>query len=1114
MKKIIQLGKRILSCLLIVTVLAAGLPEYAAEGAAEEEDICGPVIDPVTGSIRYHCIYFGNQGSNKMKWRVLSADEEELFLMADRAVANCKFGSPVITVGDNGFMKDVKNLLPWEKSSLRSWLNDAFIKETFTEEEQAEIISKPDGAGDFTDRVSLLSIGEIENDSYGFTSNDKVHKNSRILMADAGNAVSWWLKDGRVVGETGCIYNVSDYHYAVRPVIHINRHAKENWQDAGTIEISESQTDRQMPENPVIDEQNKTVTWDCIYFGHYYQDSTVSREPIKWRVLSVEGDDAYLIADQNLDSASYHPAAQSVNWGSCSLRDWLNRRGPESYMWGGFAGQAFGKEEQSGIIMNKNGDMVSLLSEDELHKPEYGFVPESESARGGCTRTAESTPYVKGTNSWWLRGGNDGGKELHYVDEDGTIRTSSISEEYSRQRAVRPTIHLDLKNSTWYRAESVRAYVPGDPGINTEQDTVTWDCIYFGQYYQDSEEEKEPIKWRILSADGDDVFLLADQNLDCQSYHDSQADTTWADCSLRSWLNQSFLQEAFSQEEQQAIADTELSDASGDGNRVVDKIFLLSASEACNAEYGFLPAIGQKSDSRIAGNTAHLEKVNPQMHGKEEADWWWLRTLGDPQNAVYIGGDGKAYLDGEEVSRKDYAVRPALHINLKDTSLWSWAEQTAAVLGTEEKPEETPEPMETAEPGETDPPMETTVPDGQTMPKNPVVKNGVTTWDCIYFGNYYQQNGTTKEAIKWRVLSVDSNNNAFLLADRNLDCQKYNASKKAVSWKDCTLRSWMNGYGKDSNADKKDYKNNNFLQNAFNQKEQAAIFRTKIKNGNNPYCGIKGGEQTTDKVYLLSISEASNAAYGFLTNFKNESDTRIATNTAYVKIRNASMAEAGKADWWWLRTPGDNSYRAARLGNRGGGYYYGNSVETAYIAVRPALHLNLNSTVWKNAESVSAGTGDSGNSSQTVLKKNAKVNDSAGNTYIVTQSNTNQREVAFASPKNKKIAKVTIPATIKVRGVKYQVTHIQANAFQKCKKLQKVSVGKNVRSIGKKAFYGCSGLRKLILHTRKLQLKKVGKKAFCKVNAQVKVDLPQKKSKAYRKMLKKRGLRGKAVTGC
>ena len=41
--------------------------------------------------------------------------------------------------------------------------------------------------------------------------------------------------------------------------------------------------------------------------------------------------------------------------------------------------------------------------------------------------------------------------------------------------------------------------------------------------------------------------------------------------------------------------------------------------------------------------------------------------------------------------------------------------------------------------------------------------NSVTTWDCIYFGNYYQSNSSTKEPIKWRVLSVNGND-AFLLA--------------------------------------------------------------------------------------------------------------------------------------------------------------------------------------------------------------------------------------------------------------------------------------------------------------------------------------------------------------
>ena len=47
---------------------------------------------------------------------------------------------------------------------------------------------------------------------------------------------------------------------------------------------------------------------------------------------------------------------------------------------------------------------------------------------------------------------------------------------------------------------------------------------------------------------------------------------------------------------------------------------------------------------------------------------------------------------------------------------------------------------------------------------NPTISNGVTTWDCIYFGNYYQSNSSTKEPIKWRVLSINGND-AFLLQD-------------------------------------------------------------------------------------------------------------------------------------------------------------------------------------------------------------------------------------------------------------------------------------------------------------------------------------------------------------
>lgn len=62
-------------------------------------------------------------------------------------------------------------------------------------------------------------------------------------------------------------------------------------------------------------------------------------------------------------------------------------------------------------------------------------------------------------------------------------------------------------------------------------------------------------------------------------------------------------------------------------------------------------------------------------------------------------------------------------------------------------------------------------------------KDGVTTWDCVWFGNYLQSDatGATKEPVKWRVLSVDGDD-AFLLADKNLDCKRYHTTNTGVTW--------------------------------------------------------------------------------------------------------------------------------------------------------------------------------------------------------------------------------------------------------------------------------------------------------------------------------------------
>lgn len=230
--------------------------------------------------------------------------------------------------------------------------------------------------------------------------------------------------------------------------------------------------------------------------------------------------------------------------------------------------------------------------------------------------------------------------------------------------------------------------------------------------------------------------------------------------------------------------------------------------------------------------------------------------------------------------------------------------------------------------------------------------NGVTTWDCIYFGNYYQSNSSTKQPIKWRVLSVNGND-AFLLADQNLDAKPYNEAHTDVTWATCTLRTWLN---------------NTFLNTAFTSAEQAAIRNTTVVNDDNPYWDTEGGENTTDKVYLLSIAEASNTAYGFNGEFHTYSETREAKNTAYAEecgVFTSTITEYEGNGYWWLRSPGYVSSNASYVPSYSYGDGVGHNVNSV-SGVRPALHLNLSSsTLWSYAGKVTAEGG--GGSSQATL---------------------------------------------------------------------------------------------------------------------------------------------------
>lgn len=131
----------------------------------------------------------------------------------------------------------------------------------------------------------------------------------------------------------------------------------------------------------------------------------------------------------------------------------------------------------------------------------------------------------------------------------------------------------------------------------------------------------------------------------------------------------------------------------------------------------------------------------------------------------------------------------------------------------------------------------------------------------------------------------------------------------------------------------------------------------------------------------------------------------------------------------------------------------------------------------------------------------------ANGEYIITDDA--QLEVQFAGVSKKSVSSVEIPATIKINEQVYKVTGVKANALKDNKKVKKLTIGENIKVIGKKAFYGCKNLKNITINTFNLKSKTVGAAAFKGLNAKVVVTVPENKLAAYKKILKSKGLTGK-----
>ena len=196
------------------------------------------------------------------------------------------------------------------------------------------------------------------------------------------------------------------------------------------------------------------------------------------------------------------------------------------------------------------------------------------------------------------------------------------------------------------------------------------DYVFFGSYEQDNNTSngKEEIEWEVLEIKGNEILIISKYALDCQKYNSEYTDITWENCTLRSWLNDTFLKTAFGEDLQKTIKTTIVSAdknpkySTNPGNATNDKVFLLSITEA---EKYF-----SNDEERKCIPTAYAIAQGAYTSSSYNKDgkatcWWWLRSPGDYQyDAASVNYDGSIYYYGYFVDNRCDCVRPALWINL------------------------------------------------------------------------------------------------------------------------------------------------------------------------------------------------------------------------------------------------------------------------------------------------------------------------------------------------------------------------------------------------------------------------------------------------------------------
>lgn len=195
--------------------------------------------------------------------------------------------------------------------------------------------------------------------------------------------------------------------------------------------------------------------------------------------------------------------------------------------------------------------------------------------------------------------------------------------------------------------------------------------------------------------------------------------------------------------------------------------------------------------------------------------------------------------------------------------------------------------------------------------------------DIVYFGSYEQDavKSDGSEDIMWKVLDKDKNS-VLLLSLYGLDSLEYNTKNEEVTWETSSIRKWLNA---------------DFYDTAFSEQQKKRVITSTVTADKNPDYETYPGNDTNDKVFLLSIVEVKN--------YLKTKEDFLCGSTDYTVSRHANISStksAGKnTSSWFLRTPGFDNTLASYVTSDGIIRNVGFPVDRSLSSIRPAIRVNI-----------------------------------------------------------------------------------------------------------------------------------------------------------------------------